>query len=142
MARLSKFRNQQGISKLAQPLASDKLLKKCLKLVKKSCKHKLVRRGVKEVQKALRKNQKGICLIAGDISPVDVISHLPAMCEDKDVPYVFVPSKKGLGEACKSKRPTSCVLIMKAKEEDEERQDERELYDDLAKKINKIAPVY
>lgn len=31
--------------------------------------------------------------IAGDISPLDVISHLPVYCEEKDVPYVFVSSK-------------------------------------------------
>ena len=128
MEKLSKFRNREGVSKLAQPLADAKLQKKSFKLVKKSCKYKLVRRGVKEVQKALRKNHKGICLIAGDISPIDVISHLPALCEDKNVPYVFVPSKKALGEAVKSKRATSCLLITKPDEKDEDKQEERDFY--------------
>ena len=41
--------------------------------------------GVKEVVKALRKNEKGFCIIAGDISPIDVISHLSIMCEDRQV---------------------------------------------------------
>ena len=26
--------------------------------------------------------------------------HLPLLCEDKNVPYVFVPSKQALGRAC------------------------------------------
>ena len=33
-------------------------------------------------------------MIAGDISPIDVITHLPVFCEDRDVPYIFVPSKE------------------------------------------------
>lgn len=34
-----------------------------------------------------------VCLIAGDISPIDVITPLPVLCEDNDVPYIYVPSK-------------------------------------------------
>ena len=64
--------------------------------------------------KALRKGvgSNGICIIAGDISPVDVITHVPLLCEDHDVPYVFVPSKHDLGEAATTKRPTSVVMII------------------------------
>ena len=54
---------------------------------------KMLRRGVKEVVKGLRKGEKGFVVMAGDISPIDVISHLPVLCEDNDVPYVFVASK-------------------------------------------------
>ena len=35
-----------------------------------------------------------MCIIAGDISPIDVITPLPVLCEDNDVPYVYVPSKE------------------------------------------------
>ncbi len=34
-----------------------------------------------------------LCIIAGDISPIDVISHLPVFCEENEVAYVFVSSK-------------------------------------------------
>ena len=67
---------------------------------------------VKEVVKALKKGEKGVCVIAGDISPIDVISHLPVFCEESAVPYVYVPSKQDLGAAAMTKRPTSCVLIV------------------------------
>lgn len=56
-------------------------------------KTKHVRRGVKEVVKALRKDEKGIVIIAGDISPIDVIAHVPILCEEKGLPYVYVPAK-------------------------------------------------
>ena len=34
-----------------------------------------------------------LVVIAADISPLDVISHLPVFCEEKSVPYMFVASK-------------------------------------------------
>ena len=52
-------------------------------------------------------------VIAADISPIDVLSHLPILCEDKGIPYMYVKSRAEVGEACKTKRPTSCVLISK-----------------------------
>ena len=76
-------------------------------------KSKLVRRGVKETVKAVRKGQAGLVIIAADISPIDVLSHLPILCEDKGVPYMYVKSRAEVGEACKTKRPTSCVMIIK-----------------------------
>ena len=62
--------------------------------VKKAAKVKALKRGVKEVVKAVRKGTKGTCIIAGDVSPIDVLSHVPVLCEDNEVPYVFVPSKE------------------------------------------------
>ena len=101
------------ISPIAQPLAGEKLTKKLLKLVKKVAKadSKKLRRGVKECVKYIRKGETGLCLIAGDISPIDVITHLPILCEESDISYCYVPSKEELGGAALTKRPTSCVLI-------------------------------
>lgn len=46
-------------SVIAKPLADEKLCKKVLKLSKKAAKRKQLKRGVKEVVKAIRKNVKG-----------------------------------------------------------------------------------
>lgn len=38
--------------------------------------------------------------------------HLPLLCEDKNVPYVFVPSKVALGRACGVSRSViSCSVL-------------------------------
>ena len=42
---------------------------------------------------------------------MDIISHLPVLGEEAGIPYIFVRSKEGLGQASSTKRPTSCVLI-------------------------------
>jgi H/ACA ribonucleoprotein complex subunit 2 len=90
-----------------------------------AAKAKTLRRGVKEVVKYLRKattnappssditNPIAIVIIAADISPMDVISHIPVLCEDHNIPYIFVKSRAELGEASATKRPTSVVLVAK-----------------------------
>jgi H/ACA ribonucleoprotein complex subunit 2 len=80
--------------------------------VETAAKAKQVRRGVKEVVKALKKDVKGVCVLAGDISPIDVITHVPILCENADVPYCYVHSKEELGAAGLTKRPTSVMLIL------------------------------
>lgn len=125
----------------AKPLASKKLNKKILKTVKRASKCKHVKRGVKEVVKALRKGDKGLVIIAGDISPLDVISHIPVLCEDNGVPYVFVPSKQDLGSAGATKRPTSCVMVVpgggknKSKGSSKDSDSYKEGFDDIVKEL-------
>ncbi|KAH0602420.1 uncharacterized protein H6S33_008759 [Morchella sextelata] len=104
----------------AKPLADEKLSKKVLKTVKKASKNKSLKRGVKEVVKALRKAptgtnaaaSTGLVVLAADISPMDVISHIPVLCEDHNIPYIFVTSRAELGAASSTKRPTSVVMIV------------------------------
>ena len=53
-------------------------------------------------------------MIAGDISPIDVITFLPLLCEEKKLTYCYVRSKAELGAAAQTKRPTSCIMITPA----------------------------
>ncbi|KAL1216815.1 H/ACA ribonucleoprotein complex subunit 2-like protein [Cardamine amara subsp. amara] len=100
-----------GLAPIAKPLAGKKLSKRTLKLVRTAAENKCVKRGVKEVVKSIRRGHKGICVIAGNISPIDVITHLPILCEESDIPYVYVHSKEDLATAGATKRPTCCILI-------------------------------
>lgn len=101
---------------IAQPISSDKpkMTKKVYSLIKKAVtvnKKKGIVKGIKDVTKAIRKGQKGIVVIGADISPFDVISHLPVALEEKKIPYVWVPSRQDLGTSTQSKRATSVVLL-------------------------------
>ncbi|OQR98345.1 ribosomal protein L7Ae/L30e/S12e/Gadd4 [Thraustotheca clavata] len=126
------------VSVIANPLANKKLTKKVYKLIKKSTKVKCTKRGVKEVVKAIRKGEKGLCIIAGDISPVDVISHIPVLCENNDIAYVFTPSKVDLGASASSKRPTSCIMVTPSKQGF----NVQESYDEILAEAKKIQPSY
>ncbi|XP_038975085.1 H/ACA ribonucleoprotein complex subunit 2-like protein [Phoenix dactylifera] len=105
-------RNLIALAPIAKPLAGKKLRKRTLKLVRRASESKCLKRGVKEVVKSIRRGQKGLCIIAGNISPIDVITHVPILCEEADIPYLYVPSKEDLATAGATKRPTCCVLIL------------------------------
>jgi len=105
------------VSPIANPLAGKKLTRKCLKLVQKSASNKQsIRRGVKSVLKALRKGEKGFVVLAGDVSPIDVVSPIPILCEESKLSYIYVPSREALGTACGTKRATSVVMIIPSEE--------------------------
>jgi len=89
-----------------------------------------------------------LLVLAADINPIDIISHLPVLAEEAQVPYVFVASKEELGQASSTKRPTSCVMICpeqkrKVKKKDgegggEKDDDWKELYDECYKEVEKM----
>lgn len=128
----------QGVTVISHPLASKKSTKKIYKLVKKASSAKYIRRGVKEVVKGLRKGETGLAILAGNVLPIDVLSHLPVLMEEKNVPYLFVPSKQDLGAAASTKRPTSVVLVRTPK--DASKFEAQDIYDAMMKEAKAYDP--
>lgn len=56
--------------------------------------------GANEATKTLNRGTSELIVLAADTSPLAILLHLPLLCEDKNVPYVYVPSKTALGRAC------------------------------------------
>lgn len=128
-----------AINILASPLASKKSTKRAHKLVRKASQSKSLRRGVKEMVKGLRKGDKGLAILAGDVFPIDVISHLPVLLEEHNIPYLFVPSKRDLGAAACTKRPTSCVLV-KGTRSDGKEIEGKDIFDELVEEAKEYDP--
>mmetsp|Transcript_25196 Transcript_25196/g.42910 ORF Transcript_25196/g.42910 Transcript_25196/m.42910 type:complete len:167 (-) Transcript_25196:1821-2321(-) len=126
----------EAVNVISKPLASKKSTKKLHKLVKKASSVKHIRRGVKEVVKGVRKGDSGLAVLAGDIYPIDVLSHLPILLEEHNIPYLFVPSKQDLGAAANTKRPTSCVLVRTPKKDF----DGQEIFDTMMKEAKEYNP--
>jgi ribosomal protein L7Ae-like RNA K-turn-binding protein len=57
--------------------------------------------------KTLNRGISEFVVMAADTEPIEILLHLPLLAEDKNVPYVFVPSKAALGRACGVTRPVS-----------------------------------
>lgn len=74
--------------------------------------------------------------MAADVSPVDVISHIPILSEKAKVPYVFVNSREELGVSSQTKRPTSVVMLLKPPEDNKY----RESFDKLVEVIKILNP--
>ena len=58
-----------------------------------------VRKGTNESTKAVERAVAKLVLIAEDVDPPQVVAHLPILCEERKIPYLFVPSKLDLGRA-------------------------------------------
>ncbi|CAK9824513.1 H/ACA ribonucleoprotein complex subunit 2-like protein [Anthophora retusa] len=99
-------------NRIAKPMAPKKLTKKIYKCIKKASKQKTyLRNGLKDVQKHLRKGEKGLVVFAGDVFPIEIMCHLPIVCEDKNIPYCYTPSRQDIGSAMGVKRGSLMVLI-------------------------------
>ncbi|XP_068158584.1 H/ACA ribonucleoprotein complex subunit 2-like protein [Drosophila tropicalis] len=124
------------VNAIAKPMAGKKLAKKCYKLIKKAMKHKtFLRNGLKDVQTRLRKGETGLCIFAGDVTPVDIMCHLPAVCEEKGIPYAYTPSRASLGAAMGVKRGTVALLVRQNEEY-------KDLYDEVKEElVNLVVPV-
>lgn len=69
-----------------------------------------------------------IVVFAGDISPIEIMCHLPAVCEEKDIPYCYTPSRKDIGAAMGTMR--GCIMVMV-----KEHEDYKELFDEVKGEI-------
>ena len=88
----------------AYPLAEAELTVALLDLVQQATNYKQLKKGANESTKTLN---RGI----SELTPLEILLHLPLLCEDKNVPYVFVPSKVALGRACGVSRSViSCSI--------------------------------
>lgn len=79
-----------------------------LQLVKQSG---VVRKGSNEVTKSVERGLASFVVIAGDVDPEEVVMHIPMICEQKKVPYSYVPSKLDLGKSIGLNVPCTAVAV-------------------------------
>ncbi|KAI8993255.1 ribonucleoprotein-associated protein, partial [Pilobolus umbonatus] len=89
-----------SVNPKAFPLADAALTSTILDLVQQASHYKQLKKGANEATKTLNRGISEFIIMAADTEPIEILLHLPLLCEDKNVPYVFVPSKTALGRAC------------------------------------------
>ena len=121
---------------IATPLASDNVEKKLHKIIKQAVNDKCLKRGIKDTMKLVKKEtdtekmKEWLCVIAGDVTPLDIISHIPAFMEEKGISYIYVKTREQLGKVAGSKHPTTVVLLTPSSKD--------ECYKDCHKLVKKI----
>src|SRR5215467_2996941 len=58
-----------------------------------------LRKGTNESTKAIERGIAKLVLIAEDVEPPQVVAHLPILCEERKISYLYVPSKLELGKS-------------------------------------------
>jgi len=87
-----------------------------------------LRKGTNEVTKLVERGEAQFVVLAEDVNPPEILMHMPALCDERKVPFAFVPSRAELGNACGLEKPTASIAITDAGKG-------KPLLDDLAKKI-------
>ncbi|KAI6215863.1 Ribosomal-L7Ae domain-containing protein [Aphelenchoides besseyi] len=107
----------ENLNPIASPVAGRKTAKKIYKLLQQAKNNKnSMRQGLSEVMKGFRKNETGLVIMAGDVWPIDMYSHIPGICEEREIPYVYTPSRHHLGLAVGFTRPMIVILLKRADE--------------------------
>ncbi|MDP8907483.1 MAG: 50S ribosomal protein L7Ae [Thermoproteota archaeon] len=76
----------------------------------------MVRKGTNETTKAIERGISKLVIIAEDVEPPEVVAHLPILCDERTSKYVFVPSKKDLGNALGIEVGSAAATIIDAGE--------------------------
>jgi large subunit ribosomal protein L7Ae len=72
-----------------------------------------IRKGANEATKAIEKGEAKLVVYASDVSPKEVVMHLPLLCKDKKVPCVEITKKEDLGAAAGLPVATAAVAVVK-----------------------------
>lgn len=102
----------ETVNPKAYPLADAQLTITIMDIVQQATNYKQLRKGANEATKTLNRGIAEFIVMAADTEPLEILLHLPLLAEDKNVPYVFVPSKQALGRACGVSRPVIACSVM------------------------------
>lgn len=71
-----------------------------------------VKKGTNESTKTIERGLAKLVLISEDITPEEIVMHLPPLCEEKGIPYLYVKSQRDLGAACGINKGCASVAIV------------------------------
>ncbi len=99
----------------------DKLKKKVIDTISNisSTPETKIKKGMNEVTKSIERGIAKLVIIAEDVDPPEVVFHLPLLCDEKNIPYIYVNTKKDLGKAVGLKIDTSSLAIIIPGEDNE-----------------------
>ncbi len=90
-----------------------------------------VKKGTNETTKAVERGQAKLVLIAMDVQPEEIVAHLPLLCDEKKVPYVYISSKKAIGEAAGLQVAAASAAIL-------DPGGAKDLMDEVIRRVNEI----
>lgn len=73
-----------------------------------------IRKGANEVTKSVERGLASLVVIAGDVEPEEVVVHIPSLCEQRKIPYSYVPSKTDLGKSIGLNVPCTAIAVENA----------------------------
>jgi large subunit ribosomal protein L7Ae len=90
-----------------------------------------IRKGTNETTKAVERGNAELVVIAEDVSPEEIVMHLPELADEKGIPYVFVDAQDDVGHATGLEVGSAAAAIVDPGEA-------RSQVDDIASKVEEL----
>ena len=90
-----------------------------------------IKKGSNEATKAIERGAAILVLIGADVQPEEVVMHLPALCDEKKVPFLFVKRQNDIGAASGLAVGSAAAAIVKPGKA-------KEIIDDIARKVAEL----
>ena len=85
-----------------------------------------------EVTKSIERQLAKLVVMAEDVTPPEILFHIPLLCEEKGIPYGYLSTKKELGNTVRINVSSSAIGIENVGTGNEG------VLDDVIKKIDEI----
>ncbi|MDD1719921.1 MAG: 50S ribosomal protein L7Ae [Methanoregulaceae archaeon] len=90
-----------------------------------------IKKGSNEATKAIERSTAVLVLIGADVEPEEIVMHLPPLCDEKKIPFVFINKQNDLGTASGLEVGTAAAAIVKPGKA-------KEIVDDLSKQVSEL----
>ena len=91
-----------------------------------------IRKGFNEVTKSIERSLAKLVVMAEDVSPPEILLHIPLLCENKSIPYGYISTKKELGNLVRINVGSAAIAIEKLGTNNEN------VLDNLIKKLEEL----
>jgi len=58
-----------------------------------------IKKGTNEATKAIERGVARLVIVGEDVQPPEIVAHIPALCEEKKTPYIYVKKQSEIGAA-------------------------------------------
>lgn len=73
-----------------------------------------VAKGTNEVTKLIERGDAELVVIAEDVQPEEIVAHIPVLADEKEIPYIYLPTKEQVGGAAGLTVGTASACIVDA----------------------------
>ena len=91
-----------------------------------------IRKGMNEVTKSIERGTAKFVVMAEDVSPPEILFHVPLLCDEKKIPYTYLSTKKEIGNVAKINVGSSAISIENLGTGNDK------VLDDIVKKVNEL----
>jgi len=82
-----------------------------------------VKKGTNETTKAVERGNADLVIVAEDVSPEEIVMHLPELAEEKGIPVVFVDTQDEVGHAAGLEVGSAAAAVIDAGDADDDVED-------------------